>query len=88
MDCRENYVICKRLSEKQTKFAGPWGFLAIACIKNQGWCSTTPLRIVTPRVGAEISVESACRFDRYSTVTLLARLSGWSTSVPFSTATW
>jgi hypothetical protein len=25
---------------------------------------------------------------RYSTVTLFARLRGWSTSVPFSTATW
>ena len=25
---------------------------------------------------------------RYSTVTLLARLRGWSTSVPRSTATW
>jgi hypothetical protein len=25
---------------------------------------------------------------RYSTVTLLARLRGWSTSVPFKTATW
>ena len=24
----------------------------------------------------------------YSTVTLFARLRGWSTSVPFSTATW
>ena len=26
--------------------------------------------------------------DVYSTVTLLARLRGWSTSVPFRTATW
>jgi hypothetical protein len=26
--------------------------------------------------------------NRYSTVTLFARLRGWSTSVPFKTATW
>lgn len=30
----------------------------------------------------------AGRARDYSTVTLLARLRGWSTSVPFSTATW
>ena len=35
--------------------------------------------------------ENPCRVRRriaYSTVTLFARLRGWSTSVPFSTAVW
>src|SRR5688572_13955165 len=40
--------------------------------------------------GARVDVVAAVelRFERHSTVTLFARLRGWSTSVPFSTAVW
>ena len=41
---------------------------------------------------AWVEGNAAALFDnrarRYSTVTLFARLRGWSTSVPFKTATW
>ncbi len=42
-----------------------------------------------PRFGGTARSPVSCRVRaRYSTVTLFARLRGWSTSVPFSTATW
>ena len=45
-------------------------------------------RCLSPWLGQSRKDPKCTGRTGYSTVTLLARLRGWSTSVPFSTATW
>ena len=53
-----------------------------------GVSMTVLFRSVTEGEGVAAPAVKGHGGNRYSTVTLFARLRGWSTSVPFKTATW